>query len=483
MSLNYEYYRSLNLFNDPWSIEVNERITWDYMKTLLKKSCVFFDIGCQKGIYTKGVLDCLDNDCEVHSFDVLSHPEMEEIDKQNSNVIFNNVALGNGEETPCIISYNIPVEVISPTITLDSYVKENKISKIDFIKIDADGVQNEIIQGSKYVLDNMNPIIMIEMNMNVRHQGNFSGDEYVRRVKSSGHLDNSSEGVMVIPKSSEFTVTPDDNKLIEDMQSHGYYVDCVYNGHNVFFTKNGGNQPMTNELPTIDEFLENAQLKSYDNYHKPAYYDEEFRDKTVELSEKFDSNIFIETGSFDGRNVVVLNAMEIFEHINTIECVEEQYNNLVIPNTKGFKNIHCHLGDSSEVIGEILHSRSKDDKFFIFIDAHSAVGSEGWDMLPLEKELETIYRSNVKDPVIAIHDFYCPMPNGQRRFPNAIANPYTNEPIRVDDISGQLDKIYGKDEWVVEFSTKSDIPLSAWEISTNQWDFGGTGLAYFYKKL
>ena len=31
----------------------------------------------------------------------------------------------------------------------------------------------------------------------------------------------------------------------------------------------------TNEMPTIDEFLENAKLKSYDNYHQPAYYDEE----------------------------------------------------------------------------------------------------------------------------------------------------------------------------------------------------------------
>ena len=37
------------------------------------------------------------------------------------------------------------------------------------------------------------------------------------------------------------TALLDDNKLIEDMQSHGYYVDCVFNGQNVFFTKNGGN--------------------------------------------------------------------------------------------------------------------------------------------------------------------------------------------------------------------------------------------------
>jgi len=237
MVLDYENYRELNLFNDSWELEISERPTWNYMKPLLKESCVFFDIGCQKGIFTKGVLNHLNGNCSIHSFDVLSHPEMEKIDEENSNVKFNNVALGNGKETPCIISYNIPVEVVSPTITLDDYVNENEISKIDFIKIDVDGVQNEIIEGSKYVLNNMNPNVMIEMNMNIRVSEKFSGDEYVRRVKTSGHLDSSPEGVMAIPKSSQFTVTPDDVKLIQDMESCGYFVDCVCNGQNVFFIK------------------------------------------------------------------------------------------------------------------------------------------------------------------------------------------------------------------------------------------------------
>ena len=85
--------------------------------------------------------------------------------------------------------------------------------------------------------------------------------------------------------------------------------------------------------------------------------------------------------------------------------------------------------------------------------------------------METIYKSNIENPVIAIHDFYCPMGDGRRRFPTVIINPYTKEPITVDDITEQLDKIYGKDEWVVEYSTKSDHPG------------GGTGLGYFYKKI
>lgn len=228
---------------------------------------------------------------------------------------------------------------------------------------------------------------------------------------------------------------------------------------------------LKNDLPTVDEFLKNSNLKSYDNYHQPAYYDEEFRNKTVELAEKFNLKVFIETGSFDGRNVVLLNAMEVFEDIHTIEYNEEQYTNLVVPNNKDIKNNHCHFGDSVKVMGDILESLSEDDRCFIFIDAHNAPGLTGWDMLPLQKELDVIYKSNIKDPVIAIHDFYCPTNDGGRRFHTVIIHPETKQPITTDDISDQLDKIYGKGGWNVDYSTKSDHPG------------GGTGLGYFYPKV
>ena len=46
---NYQDYS--HLFRGNWSIYNEEKPTWDVVKSFLNPGCVFFDIGCQKGIY------------------------------------------------------------------------------------------------------------------------------------------------------------------------------------------------------------------------------------------------------------------------------------------------------------------------------------------------------------------------------------------------------------------------------------------------
>ncbi len=54
------------------------------------------------------------------------------------------------------------VKITVPTITLDEYVKLNHISSIDLIKMDTEGTENLILENSKFVLENMKPIIICE---------------------------------------------------------------------------------------------------------------------------------------------------------------------------------------------------------------------------------------------------------------------------------------------------------------------------------
>jgi hypothetical protein len=49
-------------------------------------------------------------------------------------------------------------------ITLDSYVKNKEIKKIDFIKIDVDGGEYEIIMGAINTLKKFKPFILIELS-------------------------------------------------------------------------------------------------------------------------------------------------------------------------------------------------------------------------------------------------------------------------------------------------------------------------------
>jgi FkbM family methyltransferase len=160
---NYNLYS--HLFNGNWSIHNEEKPTWDYLQSLLQPGCVFFDVGCQKGIYSKGVIDLFGNDCFVYGFDVLEHPQILELQNNHKNFKFINSAVGDGE-TPenCIIHYDTNTQLENQkTISLDKFCEENNIIKIDFIKIDVDGCEKSVLRGLGNILKNHSPNLFIEI--------------------------------------------------------------------------------------------------------------------------------------------------------------------------------------------------------------------------------------------------------------------------------------------------------------------------------
>jgi FkbM family methyltransferase len=160
---NYNSYS--HLFSGSWSIHNEEKPTWDYLQTFLRPGCTFFDIGCQKGIYSKGVIDLFGENCSVYGFDVLEHPEILELQKNHNNFKFINSAVGDGESTEnCTIHYDTNTQLENQkTISLDKFCEENKINKIDFIKIDVDGCEKSILKGAKNILKNYFANLFIEI--------------------------------------------------------------------------------------------------------------------------------------------------------------------------------------------------------------------------------------------------------------------------------------------------------------------------------
>tara|TARA_R110000868_G_scaffold28093_1_gene105738 strand:+ start:3033 stop:3653 length:621 start_codon:yes stop_codon:yes gene_type:complete len=159
-----DYSKYSHLFNDPWNIEYHEKKTWDYMKVFLNRGCVFFDVGCQKGIFSEGVIDLLKDDCSVYGFDVLEHPSIVKLRKRFSNFKFINSAIGTGEIIACMIDYNTNTFVENQkSLSLDEFCLQNKVNNVDFIKIDVDGCEYKILEGSKNILKKYSPVLMIEM--------------------------------------------------------------------------------------------------------------------------------------------------------------------------------------------------------------------------------------------------------------------------------------------------------------------------------
>ena len=50
-------------------------------------------------------------------------------------------------------------------ISIDDFVQENKIERINYIKIDTDGLEYEILKGAKTVIVNFRPIIIFEITL------------------------------------------------------------------------------------------------------------------------------------------------------------------------------------------------------------------------------------------------------------------------------------------------------------------------------
>lgn len=164
-----DYQTYSDLFHGEWSIHKEEKPTWDLVKTFLNPECVFFDIGCQKGIYSRGVIELFGENCSVYGFDVLEHPEIIELENQNKNFKFTNSAVGDGKTTEdCIIHYDTNTKLTNQqTISLDQFCKTNKIKKIDFIKIDVDGCEKSVLNGSKKILEMFSPTLVVEVENNL----------------------------------------------------------------------------------------------------------------------------------------------------------------------------------------------------------------------------------------------------------------------------------------------------------------------------
>jgi FkbM family methyltransferase len=88
--------------------------------------------------------------------------------KNFSNIHLCNNAVSNftGEKKDIIHSiWNIETEQrLFKFIKIDDYIVQNKINKIDLIKIDIDGYELEALQGMKNILKNFNPYFLIEIN-------------------------------------------------------------------------------------------------------------------------------------------------------------------------------------------------------------------------------------------------------------------------------------------------------------------------------
>lgn len=175
--------------NDVMSKHVRQRDDFEegeqsFMLEFLKQGMFFFDIGAHQGIYTLLASKKVGSSGQVFAFE----PSPRELRRLRWNLFLNrcrNVrvvpsALGSregvaelfvclGQETGC--NSLRPPAVSEPTkstqvlvTTLDSYLQKHHIDLVDFIKLDVEGAELEVLKGATKLLShNSRPVLFCEL--------------------------------------------------------------------------------------------------------------------------------------------------------------------------------------------------------------------------------------------------------------------------------------------------------------------------------
>ena len=108
-------------------------------------------------------------------------------------------------------------------------------------------------------------------------------------------------------------------------------------------------------------------------------------------------HVCIETGTYRGDGAEVF--ARHFKQVHTIELSEEWYR-YSSERLSRYKNVHCHHGDSVELLPDLLSQH--DEPVLFLLDAHYAGGTTalGKEEVPLLGELEVICKRGKEDIVI-----------------------------------------------------------------------------------
>ncbi|SPE77425.1 2-O-methyltransferase NoeI [Flavobacterium columnare] len=151
---------------------------------LLKEDSVFLDIGTNKGIYLyqaekkikSGKIFGFEPNVSLVNYIQPLFPKIKlfplAVSSSTGTSVLHIPKKENGLQDTRASLENMGEEVEKieiKTITLDDWVFENKIQKLDLVKIDVEGHEFDTIKGSKKVLQELHPTLIIEIELRHAH--------------------------------------------------------------------------------------------------------------------------------------------------------------------------------------------------------------------------------------------------------------------------------------------------------------------------
>ncbi len=166
---------------EAFNFDLYEQADSEFIYKLIKEDYTVFDIGANIGWYTTHIAKNLKNG-KVYAFEPIpnTYKQLAQnvVLNKYQNILLNNFALTDKKQT--LIFYYSPLNTVASSSrnimendeavkvecdasTIDDFVAENKISKIDFIKCDVEGAEYFVYQGGIKTFTEYKPIIFTEM--------------------------------------------------------------------------------------------------------------------------------------------------------------------------------------------------------------------------------------------------------------------------------------------------------------------------------
>ena len=179
----------------------------NFIKRIVRKNWICFDIGANVGYYSL-LFASLTKDGTVHSFEPVPlhcHLLNASICLNNfTNIIVNHCTLGNqagvsdfaiskrmGDSSFVYIETSPLLKRIKVSVrTLDDYVKENRIGRIDLLKLDVEGAEKLVLEGAVETLSKkeLQPsILLVELYDPVCNHYGTSINETVNFLQAYGY--------------------------------------------------------------------------------------------------------------------------------------------------------------------------------------------------------------------------------------------------------------------------------------------------------
>ncbi|MFH1714291.1 MAG: FkbM family methyltransferase [Candidatus Nealsonbacteria bacterium] len=128
----------------------------------VKPGMTIIDIGARIGLHTMRLKKLVGKEGQVIAFEpdnITFLRLVENARLNNFDIVAENKALSDKSS--------------GKEVALDDFFKENKIKKLDFIKLDTDGYEYQIIKGGLNTLRKFNPVMVIEFNKNAFENGSL----------------------------------------------------------------------------------------------------------------------------------------------------------------------------------------------------------------------------------------------------------------------------------------------------------------------